>query len=332
MPFSLATWQVAPSSFSGNLTGRYPYPSGPHPSPLRARFCFLSRFSGPPRFARRKTHRQISSRPSRNANSFRGNHRAMNRAFVARRKLYSPSNYDKHSKRIGNPQTTEPYTCIDNTPPRVGTPAHIQPLSTRPESAEPVSHSRPKEAAMAYRNFSKEFIERYEDDSRRRPHQSPSHKRGAGPSPGPPPRYVAPAAPSPPSCAILTKFCTWRPRQPLRGKNPGIQLRAQRRHKPPRAACAAGCPHGAHHFAHARPERRPHRGHSARARPGPHPLRPRGERILNGLYHADTGRFFNQNVHSVARARLPDTPATSRCKPSTASSATMEKAASTSFF
>ena len=73
----------------------------------------------------------------------------MNRAFVARRKLYSPSNYDKHSKRIGNPQTTEPYTCIDNTPPRVGTPAHVQPLyATRKparlaQQAERSSHGIP---------------------------------------------------------------------------------------------------------------------------------------------------------------------------------------------
>lgn len=43
----------------------------------------------------------------------------------------------------------------------MGTPAHVQPLYAARN--HPTSHNGPKEAAMAYRNFSKEFIERYEE-------------------------------------------------------------------------------------------------------------------------------------------------------------------------
>ena len=47
-------------------------------------------------------------------------------------------------------------------------------------------------------------------------------------------------------------------------------------------------------------ELRAHRGHRARARRGPHAVRPCGRTLpVDKCYHARTGRYFNHNVHSV---------------------------------
>ena len=188
MPFSPATWQVAPSSFSGNLTGRYPYPRARIPLPLRAQLCFACCFSGPPRFADERVPSESRRKPSATY------------LFVA---IVVPCNILFVARESGNTTNTAKGLATRRQPSLIlasivrATPherARPSPFP-RPEN-QPVSHSKPKEAAMAYRNFSKEFIERYEEDRAEGRTNPLSHKRGAGPSPQSPPRYVAPATPS----------------------------------------------------------------------------------------------------------------------------------------
>ena len=68
--------------------------------------------------------------------------------------------------------------------------------------------------------------------------------------------------------------------QPICGQDPGVLLRRERRHLPPRPARAAGKPRRTGNRAAARTELRPHRGHSARARSGAHAVRACGRAVL----------------------------------------------------
>lgn len=167
----------------------------------------------------------------------------------------------------------------------------------RPEN-QPVSHSKPKEAAMAYRNFSKEFIERYEED-RAEGRTNPYRTSDAQALRRNPRRDMSPRLHRPAFVRDVDKILHVAPYNRYVGKtqvfsfvrNDDISRRGLHVQLVARTARTISRMLGLNEDLTEAIALGHDLGHT--------PFGHVGERILNSLYHADTGRFFNHNVHSV---------------------------------